>query len=122
MDVVTYCKDTELLTLEIEEKFPKRLNKENPNSPKFIIQKSPVVRNGSETLALVRANVKSLAILNQLEHLQVLGTYADIFSNADKLEIYNRIFPQSIIKVPDPTDPENRQVDYYEDRRFAVFA
>lgn len=122
MDVVTYCKDTDLLVAEIAEKFPNRLNNENPNSPKFVIQKSPTVRNGNETLALVRVTVKSLAILNKLENLQVLGTYADIFSDADKLEIYNRIYPQSIIKVPDPADPENSQVDYFEDRRFAVFA
>lgn len=114
MDLVTYCSDTEALIAEVKEKIPNR-----EDSGRFIIEKSPTIRKDNETLALVRVNAKELDQLNQLESIQVLGTYSEIFNDSNKKEIYDRIYPLRELTYLDEEGNEHTQV---EDRRFAIFA
>lgn len=90
-DIVTYCSDTSILVEELKEKFPQLLT----STGEFNIEKTPTIRNGDETLALVRTN--NLELLEQLDSLIVLGTFEDIKADPEKLEAYDRIYPREPI-------------------------
>jgi hypothetical protein len=114
MDLVTYCADTAALLAEVKEKFPDR-----EDSGRFIIEKSPTIRKDNETLSLIRVDVYDLNKIQQLENLEILGTFSEIFNNPDKKVIYDRIYPPREITYLDDNGDEQTRI---EDRKFSTFA
>ena len=99
-DVLTYCPDTTALIAELQEKFPDRINiDEETGEASFILTKTPTVRNGDETLALVRVSDGDLLDMQGLTNLTVLGTYDEVFGDAEKKAIYDRVYPRTPIEL-----------------------
>ena len=87
IETITYCKDTKALIAELKEKYPDYIHEDN-----FGIDKTPTVKNGSETMALVMIDEDVLKNINSLINL---GTFEEVFNDTDKLNIYNRIYVRS---------------------------
>ena len=118
-DIVTYCKDTSALIVELQEKFPERISLDNESDPKFIIEKSPTIRSGSETLSLVRVDADDYKLLSQLKNITILGTYDEIFADNKKKAIYDKLYPRKIQTYIDPDGKEQKNTPA---DKFAVFA
>ena len=108
-DIILFCPDTAALVAELREKFPHRLDEGEPENPRFIVDKTPTVRRGAETLALVRADGDLVASLESLASLTVLGTYEDIEADPDKRAIYDRVYPRTPIVWTDDGGIEHTQ-------------
>jgi len=73
-DLVTYCSDTVALLAEVAAKFPDKIVKDSANSPtSWLVTKTPTVRNGLETLSVVRVNPAELADIKTLTSLKILA-------------------------------------------------
>ncbi|OOZ37444.1 hypothetical protein [Solemya velesiana gill symbiont] len=96
-DYITYCADTQALITELQSKAPKLVhNDEQTGEIAFLMPKTPTLRNGAETLALVRdIDGTLLQLAAQLDHLEVLGTYEEVFADPAKKKIYDRVYDQS---------------------------
>jgi hypothetical protein len=86
IETITYCKDTKALIAELKEKYPDFVYE-----GKFGIDKTPVVKNGSETMSLVMIDED---MLNSLISLENLGTFEEVFADSKKKAIYDRIYPR----------------------------
>jgi len=108
-DLITYCPDTTALMNEVAQVAPDRITKDENDQPVgFSITKTPTVRNGNETLAVVRVNDADLALIESLTTLQILAKVpagGDLIAaiNADPTarSIYDRIYPQTPVDVVD---------------------
>lgn len=107
IDLITYCADTTQLQSELE----------SLGFEALPLPKTPSVRNGSETLALVRVN--DLAELAPFTCLTVLGTYEEVFADPDKRAIYDRIYPRTPVVW---TDEAGQRQEYVPPEQFGVFA
>lgn len=100
-DCITYCKDTKALLAEVAKVAPDKLVKdEQGNSVSFAITKTPTIRNGMETLAVVRVDANDLALIQKLKTLQVLAKVpagSDLLAAMTKADraIYDRIYDQT---------------------------
>jgi len=96
-DILVFCPDTGALVTELLEKYPERLliNDEALENPQFIIDKTPTVRSGAETLALVRADDVVLAMLEALDTVTVLGTYDEVWADPALKAVYDRVYPRT---------------------------
>ncbi|RMH42807.1 MAG: hypothetical protein D6694_07575 [Gammaproteobacteria bacterium] len=74
-DILTYCADTTALMAEVAKVDPDRLIvDEQTGQPIGIeIDKTPTVRNGAETLAIVRVDEPTLAKIKALTTIKVLS-------------------------------------------------
>ena len=83
-DVLIFCPDTTVLIAELQEIFPDRVHiDEDTEDATYIITKTPTVRNGDETLALVRVSDEDLADMQGMTSLTVLGTYEEVFGDTE---------------------------------------
>jgi len=79
-DLLIYCPDTAALVAELQAQWPHRLDVEDPDNPRFLIEKTPTRRKGAKTLALVRCRPDQPEVKAGLEDLaasgviEVLGT------------------------------------------------
>ena len=103
-DVIVFCPDTVALVAELRDKHPDRLGEMDPENPIFIVDKTPTVRNGLETIALVRADSKTLSVLESMASVQVLGTYEEIAADPDAQAIYARVYPRKPVTWKDEND------------------
>ena len=118
MDVITYCQNTAALVAELLEKAPHLISTEN-DVPVFLVDKTPVVRRGNETMSLIRDLDGSLmAMADGLTHLTVLGTYDEVFADPDKRVIYDRVYDQAPMVFAD-TDGIERT--HTPPEKFGVF-
>lgn len=120
-DYITYCADTTALIAELQTVAP-TLVSTNPDTGEvsFNVPKTPTVRNGNETLALVRDMDGSLLALSaQLTTLTVLGTYDEVFADPAKRDIYDRVYDQTPISF---TDEDGTQHTFTPPEKFGVFA
>ena len=119
-DILTYCPDTDVLVAELLEKFPTRIDMEDPENPTFIINKSmSTKRNGSETVTLIRAFTQDMTDLESMDSLTILGTYEQVFADPDKRAIYDRVYPQTPVEID---DGEGGVSVYTPPEKFVVFA
>lgn len=120
-DYITYCADTTALATELEAVAPEKINIDpESGAVSFNVPKTPTVRNGGETLALVRDMDGSLlALADQLSSLTVLGTYEEVFADAAKKEIYDRVYDQTPVIL---TDEDGVESTYTPPEKFGVFA
>jgi hypothetical protein len=102
------------------EKFPTRINIDDPDNPIFLIDKSQgTIKKGTETLVLARLSGQDLTDIKTLTSLTVLGTYEEVFADPDKTLIYDRVYDQTPI---DFDDGEGGVMTYTPPRKFVVFA
>ena len=101
-DYITHCTDTAALVTELLEKAPHFVNVDEQGSASFLVSKTPTVRNGAETLALVRDIDGSLFEASKaLTTLTVLGTYDEVFADPAKKAIYDRVYVRSYTYIDD---------------------
>jgi hypothetical protein len=116
LDIITYVEDSAALVAELKEKFPDLVDDDN----NFLVTKTPTIRNAEgHSLALVRGDDQLVALGAQLEHLTLLGTYDEVFSNEDKLAIYNSVYDRTPKTFTDPETGEEYTVTPPE--KFGVF-
>jgi len=105
-DLITYCLDTVALLTELEAKFPDKVVKDSAGNSAWAVTKTPTVRNGVETLSIVRVNSAELAEIKSLTSLKILaevpagGNLLGAMLPADK-GIYNSVYPRTPIKIKD---------------------
>ena len=119
IDIITHCEDTAALVTELQIKLPKYILV-NDGVPTFLVDKTPTVRNGTETLALIRlTDAKYNELLSaELETLTLLGSFEEVFADAAKKEIYDRVYVQTITT----NDPEGNPITIQLPERFGAFA
>ena len=100
-DIITYCADTAALMAEVAQVAPDRLIKDEQGNPiGFAIDKTPTIRNGAETLSVVRVNDADLAVLKSLTTIKILaevpagGDLLAAMSSSDRT-IYDRVYPRT---------------------------
>jgi len=117
IDIITYVPDSKALVLELQEKFPGLVSDEG----KFLVDKTPTVRNAAgESLALIRGDDTLLTVGEQLESLQMLGTYEDIFNTPELLAIYDSVYDRTPKTFTDPDTGE--EITITPPEKFGVFA
>ena len=99
-DILTHCPDTGAFLAEVESIDPERIvHGEASNPIGVIVDKTPTVRNGAETLAVVRVDAELLAQLKGMTTISILAevdAYGDLLgamSTANR-EIYDRVYPR----------------------------
>lgn len=99
-DLIAYCSDTAALVAELQTKLPHRVLIED-GSARYLVPKTQTVRNGSETLALIRLTEDERQELldAELSTLTILGSFEDVLADEDKLAIYDRIYPRAPVTV-----------------------
>ncbi|MDX8383268.1 MAG: hypothetical protein R8M45_04245 [Ghiorsea sp.] len=100
-DLITYTKDSVALLAEVTTKFPERIIKDD-NDVVIGIQliKTPTIRNGLETLAVVRVDAARLAEMKTLTTLKILAEvpmYGDLLAKmtVKNRAIYDRVHDQT---------------------------
>lgn len=83
-DLITYCENTEALLAEVAASMPDRVIRDmDTDAPVGIsIAKTPTVRKGLKTLAVVRVHADEVAGLKALKNIRVL---ADVEAGGDLL-------------------------------------
>ncbi len=108
-DLITYCADTQALMAEVEQVAPDRIIRDDQgNAVGFSITKTPTIRSGTETLAVVRVTDKELAVIQGLKSLQILAQVpagGDLLAAMVQAErtIYDRVYPRTTVPVQDET-------------------
>ena len=127
-DVIVFCPDTEALMTEVTEKFPDRVNLEDPENPIFLVDKTPPMRKGKETLALVRCRdgdrgePATEAMLNELAEagvIKVLGTWEETKNTTAMKKIYDGVHTRKPTTYGDENDEEHTTTPPEEIGRFA---
>jgi len=120
-DIITYCEDTQALIQELKEKYPNRIYKdENSDDYTFIVNKTPTIRNGNKTLSLLRVTEEEYEMIQNLDSLEILGTYDEIFNNEEKLSKYKSVWDY---ETPiEYTEEDGTVRQYYRPKKFGVFA
>ena len=104
-DILIFCPDTEALIAELQEKFPDRISvNEDSGEVSYLITKTPTVRNGNETLSLVRVSDEDLVDMQGLINLTVLGTYDEVFADPFLQDTYDRVYPRIPIELEDGSE------------------
>ncbi len=119
-DLITFCSDTAALVAELQVKLPNRVSIDEQGNPIFLIDKTPTVRNGNETLALIRLDQQELEelLLADLQNLTILGTYEQVFADPSKKSIYDRVYP----RLPITVNTEDGEQTFVPPELFGVFA
>ena len=97
-DLITYSNDTKALLAEAPESL---LVKDDDGAAVGLnITKTRTIRNGDETLSVVRCDAATLALLKGLTNLKVLAeveAYGDLLAamNLTDKEIYDRVHDQT---------------------------
>jgi len=102
-DLITYCADTQALMAEVEHVAPDKIIRDEAGNPiGFSITKTPTVRQGSETLAVVRVDDQELQLIQQLTTLQILAQVpaggdllAALRADPQASAIYDRVYPRT---------------------------
>ena len=92
IDLIVYCPDTAALVAELRAKFPERLNEEDGDNPRFLVDKTPTRREGGATLALVRCREGDGTedVLRALEADKVLQGAQHVRSEEHTSELQSR--------------------------------
>lgn len=113
-DTVIYCSNIEQLKEELTTQ-----GYFDEESQDFIEINTitPRVKNGVETLALVRDNKLDLALFPSLTEL---GTYEEVFADNAKHDTYKRVYPYDVPVTY--VDEDGTTQEYYRPQRFCEIA
>ena len=94
--LITFCRDTEALIAELQEKHPSFLN-ESDGEISFLVTKTNTLRNGLLTLSnVVPKTFEQEEILRSLTSIEVLGTFDEIEADAVKLAKFKEVYDFTI--------------------------
>lgn len=111
MDVITYCADTEALKQELKDK---GLYDAETNTYDNKMINTPIKKNGTKSLALVRGSIE------EFDNIQVLGTYDDIFADPLLDAKYKSVYPYDVAIVY--IDDEGVKRSYMRPKKIGEFA
>ena len=100
-DLITYCPDTTALMAEVTKVAPDRLVLDDQGNPiGFSIDKTPTIRNGNETLSVIRVGDEELSVIKGLKSLKILAQVpagGDLLAamKATDRAIYDRVYPRT---------------------------
>ena len=101
-DLITHVKDTAAFVAEVDKVFPDRILKDEQGNILGVnfTDKTPSVKKGLETLAIMRMNDADLAELKQLTTIDILSEIAlggDLLKGMTKANraIYDSVYEQS---------------------------
>lgn len=117
IDLITYCHDVDELKKELINSG--RVDEEgNPvlNSIKVPVRYSV---DGKKTISLVRCLTPECEASLQLNNLEILGTYDEVFADPDKLARYTSVYSITPVVI---TDENGEEVIYHPPKKFGVFA
>lgn len=106
-DLITHSPDVTKLLAEVEVKLPDYIVRDGQdNAVGFVITKTPTVRKGNETLAVVRCSDEEVGLLAGLTTVEVL---ADVPAGGDLLAAmtlanrkkYDAIYDQTLYDIVD---------------------
>ena len=106
-DCITYCPDTQALMAEVAKVAPDRIIEDEQGNPVgFAIDKTPTIRNGNETLSVVRVNDDDLAVLKKLTSIKILAEVpagGDLLAAMKKTDraIYDKVYPRTPVDITD---------------------
>ena len=114
---VSYCKDIEKLKEELVEKGFYDEESETFNIPN--VDRTPVQYgdDGKSTLSFVQGD---LAQLEALDTIVLLGTYEEIFADADKDSMYKSVYPYDVPITY--VDEEGVEQSYLRPKKIGLFA
>lgn len=120
IDIITHTTDTAALVAELQEKLPAYINIDADGNPIFLVDKTPTVRNGTETLSLLRLSDEKYSELlsANLQNLTILGSFEEVFANPDLKEIYDRVYPRTF----ETLNFEGNTITITKPERFGAFA
>ena len=114
-DVYVYCPDTAALVVAVRDHWPERLNEDDPENPVFALDKTPTVRVGLKTLALVRCRdgepgepdvLAGLLELDALGVVRVLGSWDDIQADPARKAVFDLVWPRTPFTMTDDDGAE----------------
>ena len=117
-DIITYCIDTAALVAELQEKLPDLIDIKDPENPRFCVDKTPTIRNGNKTLALLLVDDNQLTELETLDSLQILGTFEEVFEDPEKKAIYDSVYIREYTYIDENGDEQTG----LKPEKFGVFA
>lgn len=89
IDVIAYSANPSALVTEIRTKKPKLVDEDG----KLLLDKTPTMKKGGKTLALIRCRKQSeIDWLDGLTNLEVIGTYEEMLINPTWKEKYDSIW------------------------------
>jgi len=126
-DIITHTKDSQAFLAEVEAKFPDKVvhdEKTGKVPVSVLLTKTPTIRNGAETLAMVRCDAQELADIKTLGSVAILAevpAYGDVLAamTAAKRKIYDRVYPQAPQQID---DGQGGRVTYTPPALFGAFA
>ena len=101
-DIITHVKDTTAFVAEVEQVFPERIIKDEQTGATIGVNftdKTPSVKKGLETLAIMRMKDADLAELKQLTTINILSEVAlggDLLKGMNKANraVYDSVYDQ----------------------------
>ena len=100
-DLIFYCPNVPALGAELAAKMPEYVTMDDAGNYQFLVPKTPTVRRGIESMALVRMTEEQLWTLGDAHvvNIAVLGTYDEVFADPAKRAIYDRVYPRDPVIV-----------------------
>jgi len=98
IDKITYSPDTSLIIPEVELKFPEYIIIDEDGNKTLPIIGTPLIKNGKASLSYTRDRVNGnvYKVLSQLDSLEVLGSYEEVFADEEKHDKYKSVYPYHI--------------------------
>jgi len=100
-DLVIYCPNTTALVAAVRAHWPERLDDADPDNPRFLLDKSPTVRKGAATLALVRCRPDEPQVRAGLEDLaaagviSIVGTWEEIHADPAREALVEQVYDRT---------------------------
>jgi len=109
MDIITYTPDSKLFLAEVEATFPdKVIFDESAIAVGVTITKTPTIRNGNATLAVVRCTSEELSMIKSLTTITILSEGPDLLNSmsVDNRALYDSVHDCTPVIVLDENGVE----------------
>lgn len=106
-DIITHCTDTAAFLAEVESVDPSLVIKDESGTTVSVgFNKTRTVRNGTETVSIIRCTAEHLALIKSLTNINILVEVPagdDLLAaiTATKKKIYDRVYPATPIELVD---------------------
>ncbi len=116
IDLLVYCSNTEIFVNKVREHYPDKLNEDIPDNPMFLVDKTPIKRNGKNTLSLVRCRPDGVteAMLRDLASktttIKMLGTWEEVQADPKAKALYDEVYPRTPVTWVDNDGEEHESI------------